>query len=275
MLDEKAISLNNLQLFKNNCDIAYEPRKNIPTPTTANNGQVLGVENGVYAFTEGGGVGIQNVQVVDADQSGDTASYTYGYIIDIGTVTNGMATPENVYDLAFADNCVGVKFIFEGDTYVATRCGTNSTTSTFVYMYPTGMSPALPFTGINTIIVSIAQSIITVNDSSATIPSAVHLYRHNIILTVTGSNTTTCRFEIINTVSTQYTGTVIGNAIGNSVIPAVGTCTINQTDWFTVNGVGFANPTFFIYYVDTKAAGMAKSITTASFTYNDVVTQII
>lgn len=48
----KAISLDNLQTFKNNCDTAYEPRKNIPTPTTANNGQVLGVTNGVYAFTQ-------------------------------------------------------------------------------------------------------------------------------------------------------------------------------------------------------------------------------
>lgn len=248
----------------------------IPTPTTTNNGQLLGVQNGVYSMVDAPEpVDVQNVEVIDASQSGNTSAYTYGYIIDIGTVTNGMTTPENVYDLAFADNCVGVKFIFEGNTYVATRCGTNSTTSTFVYMYPTGMSPMPPFTGINTIIVLIAQSSITVNDSSATIPSAVHLYRHNIILSVTGSNTATCRFEIINTISTQYTGTVIGNAIGYSVIPAVGTCTINQTDWFLVNGVGFANPTFFIYYVDTTATGTVKSITTASFTYNDVVTQII
>ena len=59
MADEKAISLDNLQTFKNNCDTAYEPRKNIPTPTTANNGQVLGVTNGVYALQEGGGVSVQ------------------------------------------------------------------------------------------------------------------------------------------------------------------------------------------------------------------------
>lgn len=49
MPDGKAISLDNLQTFKNNCDTAYEPRKNIPTPTTGNNGQVLQVgESGTY-----------------------------------------------------------------------------------------------------------------------------------------------------------------------------------------------------------------------------------
>ena len=47
-----SISLANLQQFKNNADNAYEPRKNIPTPTTNNNGQFLGVTEGAYALKE-------------------------------------------------------------------------------------------------------------------------------------------------------------------------------------------------------------------------------
>lgn len=66
MADEKAISLDNLQTFKNNCDTAYEPRKNIPTPTTANNGQVLGVTNGVFAFQAGANLEYMTDDEVDA-----------------------------------------------------------------------------------------------------------------------------------------------------------------------------------------------------------------
>ncbi len=60
MPDEtKAISLENLIEFKEKCDLAYEPRKNIPTPTSSNNGQVLGVEDGNFLFVNknGGGGG--------------------------------------------------------------------------------------------------------------------------------------------------------------------------------------------------------------------------
>lgn len=74
MPDEtKAISLENLTEFKEKCDLAYEPRKNIPTPTSSNNGQVLGVENGNFVFVNqsgGGGGGDYTLPVASPNTLG-------------------------------------------------------------------------------------------------------------------------------------------------------------------------------------------------------------
>ncbi len=74
MSDEtKAISLENLTEFKEKCDLAYEPRKNIPTPTSSNNGQVLGVENGNFLFVNqsgGGGGGDYTLPVASPNTLG-------------------------------------------------------------------------------------------------------------------------------------------------------------------------------------------------------------
>lgn len=84
MPDEtKAISLENLTEFKEKCDLAYEPRKNIPTPTSSNNGQVLGVENGNFVFVnQSGGLGTLtwNTATLTASSTGTQINLNGVYI---------------------------------------------------------------------------------------------------------------------------------------------------------------------------------------------------
>lgn len=97
MPDEKAISLENLQTFKNNCDTAYESRKNIPTPTTNNNGQVLGVTNGAFAFLDqqGGSAGQDGKDALMYDGIVTIGGYPINTPTYSAPVANFNRTPEN------------------------------------------------------------------------------------------------------------------------------------------------------------------------------------
>ena len=206
---QKSISLANLQTFKNNCDTAYEPRKNIPTPTTANNGQVLGVTNGVYAFTEGGGVGIQNVEIVDAEQSGNTNAYEYSYVVNLGTIASGANTlSAEICSLLCSYKCVGVIFnltVSGGSvTRVMPRTSGDGSENAAEFSTTTASSQSITTNKL---------TVMTYNNSanystSTTSISSTKKYLHNIRI-INSSSTMQMWFSFIstssNTIIQQYT----------------------------------------------------------------------
>ncbi len=124
MSDEiKAISLENLTEFKEKCDLAYEPRKNIPTPTSSNNGQVLGVENGNFLFVNqsgggGGGEGESNIEIITLPlTAGTLSSEDYAKITSNPTsVVLQYGTNVYSYHQKSADNYIYSCIVVAGST---------------------------------------------------------------------------------------------------------------------------------------------------------------
>ena len=220
MPDEKAISLDNLQTFKNNCDTAYEPRKNIPTPTTANNGQVLGVENGVYAFTEGGGVGIQDVQVIDADQSGDTQAYEYSYVVNLGSVTSGSTITVDT-ELLTNTKCIGVYVTLStGVQWFLPRniISVNATSTSFSALQTTSSSIVERKIQVGPALNSASYT------ETTTAISSTKKYLHNIRMNLGSTNQVTC--SIISEDNTPVTGSSLYGI--NSILGGLGATNSNN-----------------------------------------------
>ena len=80
----KTVSSDNLARFKQKCDETYAGKDeipnvpDIPTPTTADNGKVLGVANGAYALQEASGGGTKLYRhELSTDQDGAYSQYMY------------------------------------------------------------------------------------------------------------------------------------------------------------------------------------------------------